>query len=156
MDHQERKLLHKIYEILLENERILKAVLALLTRLPTGGTISMIGENGNMPTNLSLVPGVAGIFQFNPTPAGSSVPPADTCTFAANDPAVVIAPVPGQPLQASVTFPATGDSATSFQLAAQVSGPDFPTPVNATPVTVSIVGSVSGNLPTGGTLSQLS
>jgi hypothetical protein len=139
-----------------QNRDKMDRILALLTHLPTGGTISILGDE-KVPTNLSVVPGVASIFQFNPSPSGSSVPAADACTFAADDSAVVIAQVPGQPLQASVTFPATGDAATSFNLAAQLTGPDFPTPVNATPVNVTVVGSAPPpNLPTGGTITQLS
>jgi len=157
--HEERHIKHLLEELIridTENGVKLDAILARLTLLPTGGTIQKIGEDG-MPTNLSVVPGVESIFQFNPTPSGTSVPAADVCTFAADDSAVVIRPIPGQPLQAGVTFPATGDSAASFNLAAQLTGPDFANPVNATPVSVTVVGAAPPpSLPTGGTITQIS
>ena len=107
-------------------------------------------------TNLSVNPGVPGIFQVTPTPAGTSVPAADTITFAANDPEVVIGPGnAGDPTTCSVTAP-VGDTNASFILAVQFSGPDFPTPVNGTPVTVTINQATPPTLPTGGTIAQLS
>jgi len=113
---------------------------------------------GDGPGSNSIMAGNAagGVFQANLTNASGPavLPAADSITFAANDPAIVITPVPGQPLQVQVVAPAS-DLGTSFQLAAQLSGPDFPTPVNLTPLTVAINQPTSG-LPTGGTISQIS
>jgi hypothetical protein len=109
-------------------------------------------------TDNSLDPGVAGVFQASFLPAGSSVPAADVITFAADDPEVVLAASPdGDLTKVVVTFPATGDAATSFNLACQLTGPDFPTPVNLTPTNVKInTVAPPPNLPTGGSIVQLS
>lgn len=108
-----------------------------------------------MPTDNSIVVGTTGVFQVTPTPPGSAVPKADTITFAASDPSITVAASPdGDPTKAVVGVP-SGSALTSFQLACQFSGPDFPTPVNATPITVSVT-PATAPLPTGGTISQLS
>lgn len=107
-----------------------------------------------MPTNNSIVAGTSGVFQVTPTPAGTSVPAADKIAFGASDTSIVISASPdGDPTKAVVEVP-KGSGLTSFQLACQFTGPDFPTPVDATPITVAVEQPVS--LPTGGTLAQLS
>jgi len=148
MSHEQRKILDVLERI----ERILRARFTI----PTGAVIEQIGEE--MPTNNTVVAGTSGVFQVTPTPAGTSVPAADTITFAANDPAVTISASPdGDPTKAVVAVSAS-DTNASFQLACQFTGPDFPTPVDATPITVTIEQPTPPppTLPTGGTIAQLS
>jgi len=140
-------------------EHILWEIKQLLTPLPTGGTIHQLGEDG-MPgagSNSIQAGGAPGVFQASFTPPGSSVPSADVITFATNDPNAVVSPGPtSDPTTCSVTVPAT-DTNTSLVLACQLTGPDFPTPVNLTPLTVAILPAVTPPvLPTGGTINQLS
>ena len=138
-----------------EIRAILAQILAFLQHpLPTGGTLTQIGDDG-MPTNNSIVVGTTGVFQVTPTPPGSAVPAADVITFAASDPSITIAVSPdADPTKVMVGAPA-GSTLTSFQLACQFTGADFPTPVNATPITVSVT-PAAAPLPTGGTIAQLS
>lgn len=159
---QEKHILERILDLERENRVILLKILARLTPLPTGAIIRQLGEDGmplvGMMIDNSIQAGGSGVFQVTPTPAGSAVPKADTITFAASDPAVTIAASPdGDPTKAVVSVPAS-DSNPNFQLACQFSGPDFPTPVDATPITVTIVpvAPPPPPLPTGGTIAQLS
>lgn len=111
-----------------------------------------------MPIDNSVIPGQPSIFKANFTPTGSTLPSTDTITFGCDDPAVVLAPSPdGDVTKIQVTFPATGDSATSFNLAAQLTGPDYPTPLNLTPRNVTVQSTTPPpTLPSGGTIDQVS
>jgi hypothetical protein len=142
-------------------ERLTKIIAHLTSgggTLPSGGQYTQI-SGGTMPgpgSNSIQAGGAPGIFLLTPSPAGSTLPAADTLTNATNDPAVVVAAVPGQPMQVSLTVPAS-DTNTSFVLAGQFSGPDYPTPVNVTPLTIAIIPATTPPvIPTGGTYSQLS
>ena len=108
-----------------------------------------------MPTNNSLVPGVPGVFVATPTPPGSVIPAgAAPPTWVADDPAVVISTDPTG-LIATVTFPATGDPATNFNLG--LSGPDGANgaTINGGPVNIAIV-PPAANAPTGFSIAQQS
>jgi hypothetical protein len=160
IEGEEKEILEVCKKILAE-VRAIRRILDSISGLAVGGTIIQIGEDG-MPTNLSLAPGVPGVFQANPVDVNGNpviVAAPDVITFASNDPAVTVTNnFNGNLAQAQVTFPATGDTNTSIQLAAQITGPDYPTPVNLTPVTVSISGVTPppSGLAVGGTITQIS
>jgi hypothetical protein len=144
-------------------ERLTKIVAHLTGQggtLPSNGVITQISGGTNMLPRAagsnSIPVGGSGVFQVTPTPAGTSVPAADQITFATNDPGAVVSAGPtSDPTTCTVTV-AASDTNTSFVLACQFSGPDFPTPVNCTPLTVAIVPvTPPPNLPTGGSIAQI-
>lgn len=102
----------------------------------------------------SIQAGLQGTFQASFTPAGSAVPSTDVITFTSSDAGAVVAPSPdGDPTKCVVNVAAT-DVNPSFVLTCTLTGPDFPAPVVLTPLTVAILPNL--NLPTGGTINQLS
>ena len=134
------------------------------TTLPSGGTITQLGENGMPRTDGKIQAGTSDVFQATFSPAGSVVPAADKISFASDDPSAVLSADPGgDPTKVVVAVPASdlqgsapAGSPGSLNLACTVSGPDFPTPLKLTPLNVPIVAPVASNLPTGGTLSEIS
>lgn len=124
-------------------------------QLPTGGEITQLtGDLMPGAGSNSIQAGLQGTFQASFTPSGSAVPPADTITFTSSDAGAVVASSPdGDPTKCVVNVSAA-DVNPSFVLTCTLSGPDFPAPVVLTPLTVAILPNL--NLPTGGTINQLS
>ena len=121
--------------------------------IPTGGTIRQIGATMPGAGSNSMNVGGTGTFQVTPTPAGSKVPAADQIVFSTPDTSVTLSPSSdGDPTKVVATD-AASDTNPSFTLNCQFTGPDFPTPVVCTPLTVALI--PASTLPTGGTIAQI-
>jgi len=122
-------------------------ILELLTRLPTGMAIDILGDH------MSTVAGTTSNFQEVYTPAGSAPPAGTTQTWTVDVADITLTPsADGTTCQAAV--PAT-ETATSYNLTCTSSytPPGAPTPISAT-LNVPIVPSTPA--PTGMVISQLS